>query len=85
MEGAAGFTKLAHRKHVFRGVTLEYSQSLLLFRWQEILSEVVHTAQVTTRWTSVPARWTEGCAEATKKSTKLSSDHGMKHGGWGCV
>lgn len=34
MEGETGFTTLASRKHVFRGRTLEYSQSLLLFRWE---------------------------------------------------
>lgn len=31
MEGGTGFTTLASRKHVFRGKTLEYSQSLVLF------------------------------------------------------
>lgn len=46
---------------------------------EEILREVVRTAQVTTRWTSVPTRWTEGWVEATKKSTELSSGHDMKH------
>lgn len=57
----AGFTKLAYRRHVFRGITLGYSQSLLLFRWEEILSEVVHTAQVTAGWASVPeGRQAEG-------------------------
>lgn len=62
-----------HIENVFRGITLEYSQSLLLFRWEEILSEFVHTSQVTTSWTSVPTRWTDGWVEATKKSTELSS------------
>lgn len=69
----AGFTKLAYRKHVFRGITLGYSQSLPLFRWEEILSEVVHTAQVTTGWTSVPAGQAEGWVEATRESAELSS------------
>lgn len=46
---------------------------------EEILREVVHTAQVTTRWTSAPTRWTEGWVEATKKSTELSSGRDMKH------
>lgn len=46
---------------------------------EEILREVVHTALVTTRWISVPTRWTEGWVEATKKSTELSSGRDMKH------
>lgn len=70
----AGFTKLAYRKHVFRGKTLGYSQSSLLLRWEEILGEVVHTAQATTGWTSVPTHQAEGRVEATRESAELSSD-----------
>lgn len=60
-----------------------YLQSLLLFCWEEILSEVVHTAQVMTHWTSVSTRRAEGQVEDTKESAELSSGHDMKQGGQG--